>query len=235
MNPDHPIAPPRIDPAKTSFRETVAFKRYGTIPDPDPRAVQDLYLRELIRQQGFDRLPHAVPRRTLDRYIAAGEIELFRGLSAAWHADEFRMGDFFVGRGTYGGGASVASGPDALAMARVYARGGIVMRLSLKRGAHVTEYDALVDRAFHDQAAAARRIQEEETEAVAMTLSDGDEAAVARLHAAYRTAREVAHAQHDDIGRLGAYLGYDAIHVADADFYVILNRTAVRVQAENMR
>ena len=49
------------------------------------------------------------------------------------------------------------------------------------------------------------------------------------------TAREALHAEYDDIGRLAAYLGYDVIHAADPDFYVVLNRTAVRVQREDLR
>jgi hypothetical protein len=48
-------------------------------------------------------------------------------------------------------------------------------------------------------------------------------------------ARTLAHAQYDDIGRYAAYLSVDIVHVAEFDYYLVLNRTAVRVQQESLR
>jgi hypothetical protein len=110
----HHIARPRIDPATTPFKDTMAFRRYGPVDDPDFDTPEDLYLKALIEEQGFDGPPHVVPRRLLDASVAAGERELFRGVTAVHYADVFRTGPFFVGRGIYGGGTNTAAAHTAL-------------------------------------------------------------------------------------------------------------------------
>lgn len=84
------------------------------------RSQGDWFLRELIRAQGFDGLPHIVTKQEMDEYIAAGERELFRGLDSYGMkgktgedlAEQFRSGDMYVGTGLFGNGIYVAYGKD---------------------------------------------------------------------------------------------------------------------------
>ncbi|MGH2586408.1 MAG: hypothetical protein ACRDJE_15955 [Dehalococcoidia bacterium] len=203
------IAPPRIDPTKTPFTETEAFRRYGFRTDPDQNSAEAFYTKALIQQQGFSGPPHIVSRRELDAYVAAGEIELFRGVTDARFAEQLRVGDFFVGRGGLLDGLYTAAGPNALAVARYYAgRGdGTVVRLSLKQGARVIDADELEAKARSDHGHGAERSEHRSL-------------------------------LYTELGLYAAYLGYDTVHIVeypDIDQYVILNRTALRIQRENTR
>jgi hypothetical protein len=203
------IAPPRIDPTRTPFTATAAFRRYGVTDDPDPGSPEALYTKALIREQGFDGPPHLVSGRTLDRYVAAGEAELFRGLPDARFAEQLRIGDFFVGRGGELAGIYTAAGPHALAVARQYAAvgDGTVVRMTLKGGARILPW--------HDL-----------------------EAWVTNFQRSPAVPPDLARSWYNDPSRLAVYLGYDAVHVVefpDVDTYVVLNRTALRIQKENMR
>jgi hypothetical protein len=84
------IAQPRIDSSRTPFTETRAFRRYGVTTDPDVNSREALYTKAVIQEQGFDGLPHIVTRRELDRFIAAGEVELYRGVTERRFADQLR-------------------------------------------------------------------------------------------------------------------------------------------------
>jgi hypothetical protein len=210
MNEQDRIARPSIDPITTPFTATEAFRRYRLITDPDPHADEELYTKAIIREQGFDGLPHVVTRRELDRYVAAGEVELFRGVTEARFADQLRSGDFFVGRGGEVAGMYTAAGPHALVIARQYAAfgDGTVIRMSLKRAARVVQWREL-----------------EMQEAVA-------------LEGTVAMSADIARAVYNELARLAAFLGYDAIHIVEfpeVDYYVVLNRTALRVQRENVR
>jgi len=209
MNDPDWIAPPRIDPSTTPFTETRAFRRYGVTEDPDPDSPEAQYTKRLIREQGFDGLPHVVSQRELDLYVAAGEVELYRGVTDRRFAEQLRTGDFFIGRGGLLDGLFAASGRDALAVAREYgARGdGTVTRMTLKRGARIIDAAEL------------------EAEARSDSQSVGGRA-------------ELTYLLYTELGAYAAYRGFAAVHVVefpDTDHYVILNRTALRVQRENLR
>jgi hypothetical protein len=204
------IAQPRIDPNRAPFTETIAFRRYGLRDDPAPASPESLYLKAVIQEQGFDGPPHLVTRRELDRYVTTGEAELFRGVSDARFADALRDGEFFVGRGGEMEGMYTATGPYALAVARQYAAvgDGTVVRMSLKRGARVIAWRDLE---------VLEVVERERLTAVPP---------------------EIVRTMYNEFGRLAAYLGYDAVRIVeypDADYYVVLNRTAIRVQKENVR
>jgi len=206
------IAPPRIDPRTTPFTETAAFRRFGAATHPNPDSLEAHYTKAVIQEQGFDGLPHVVARRELDRFVAAGEVELYRGVTATPYAEELRTGDFFVGQGGFADGMSTVAGPHALVIARQYAASvdGAVIRMSLKRGARVI--DSL-------------DLERQSTVALAAVRATDDH---------YETMR----ALYNDYGRYATYLGFDAIRIVEAsdiDYYVILNRTAGRMQRENIR
>jgi hypothetical protein len=235
MQPDDVIAQPRINSATVPFQATIAFRRYGTIEDPDFDAPEDLYLRALIEEQGFDGLPHVLPARDLERYVRAGERELFRGVARPEHARAFRQGRFFVGRGVYAGGANAAAGPRALAIAREYAGGGVILRLMLKAGAQVADFEELDGFAYHRRGEALAEIEAAEEREIAAARAAGRLGTAEEIRSRHHAGRPLVHAQYDDIGRLATYLGYDAVHAADPDFYAVLDRTAVRVQLEDLR
>jgi hypothetical protein len=143
---EHPIAKPRIDPNKLTFWRTAAFRKFGSTVEPAPDSPEDLYTKEVIREQGFDGPPHLVSRTELDLWVAAGEIELYRGVSRRFYAEQFRFGEMFVGRGIFGGGIYAASGADAYAVAQTFAGPeGAVMRMTLKAGARLSDL-MLLDR-----------------------------------------------------------------------------------------
>ena len=203
------IAQPRIDPTRKPFIETSAFRRYGSNADPVRNSAEALYTKAVIQEQGFDRLPHVVSRRELDAYVAAGEVELFRGVENPRFADQLRSGDFFVGRGGLLDGLYAAAGQQALAVAREYARRGegTVIRMTLKQDARIIGADQLEAAAHDDYQSIGGRPEH---------------------HSLLYT----------ELGAYAAYLGYDAVHIVDVpdvDQYVVLNRTALRVQRENMR
>ncbi|MGH2585020.1 MAG: hypothetical protein ACRDJE_08905 [Dehalococcoidia bacterium] len=210
MDDNDRIVRPRIDPSRTPFTQTAAFRRYGLTTDPDPDSLEALYTKAVVEEQGFDGPPHVVTRRQLDRYVSSGEIELYRGVTQQGFADQLRCSGFFVGRGGELDGMYAAAGPSALAVARSYAaRGdGTVVRMTLRRGARVTSW-----RDVERQSALEYRTMVPVPPEVARTL-------------------------YNDPGRLIAYLGFDAVHVVDfpeTDHYMVLNRTALRVQWEDAR
>jgi hypothetical protein len=229
------INQPRIDSSITAFEQTAAFRRYGAEVMPDPEAAEEPYTKALIQEQGFDELPHVVSSLELDRYIQAGEPEIFRGVSDAVYADAFRSGDFFIGRGSYGSGMYAVGGGQALAIARGHAGHGVILRMAVKRDARIVDYDVLQEAAYRAREDAIARIRAAGRAAVRAALERGDEVEVQRLTAIHDRLVEAEHAKYDDVGRYAAYYGFDAVHVANRDYYVILNRTAVRVQRENLR
>ncbi|MBA2447968.1 MAG: hypothetical protein H0V51_08085, partial [Chloroflexi bacterium] len=66
-------------------------------------------------------------------------------MSDAQYAEQFRSGDLFIGRGTFGSGIYTAAGPSGLDHARAFVadEGGVVLRMTIKRGARVADFDYL--------------------------------------------------------------------------------------------
>src|SRR5205823_2670907 len=60
---------------------------------------EDVLLRDILEAQGYLGLPHAVSASELDRVIAAGAMELWRGVPSATQAKDLMTGRRpFVGR-----------------------------------------------------------------------------------------------------------------------------------------
>jgi hypothetical protein len=234
------IAQPRIDPEATPFTETGAFRRHGTTDDPDPDAPEALYTKAVIQEQGFDGSAHVLTRRELDRYVAAGEVELFRGVTEARFADQLRTGEFFVGRGWFADGMYAAAAPGGLDIARQHAStgDGTVIRMSLKRGARVLGNEEIEARATAELENAIRQLRFEQELAMQAARRQPDRSVFRSIERDYERRIEAARSLYDDYSRCAVYLGFDAIHVVsspDIDYYVVLNRTAIRVQQENFR
>jgi hypothetical protein len=199
LNDTHPIARATIDPLATPFDQTVAFRLYGPVVDPDEESAEDLYSREIIREQGFDGLPHVVSWSELDRCVARGERELLRGVSEGGHADAYRAGEFFVGRGAFGAGCYTVAGPHALADARRFARGGVILRMTLKSAARVGDFEELLQRATSERDAAVRRLRSEESSDLRRAVGGTGRAAPEAIRRHYAALVEAQPAQYDTL------------------------------------
>jgi hypothetical protein len=183
--PNSPIVSPRIDTERTGFRDTVAFRTYGGRLDPDRSSAEQLYAKALLQEQGFDGPPHIVSARELDRYVLAGERELFRGVSRVDYAHELRAGALFVGRGPLGGGIYTISGLDALEHARDYAvePDGVVLRMSLKAGAESIDAVLLADELTVEQNRQLAQLRADRSQAIRSAWEHGGRAEVGRVEA----------------------------------------------------
>ncbi|MGH2353397.1 MAG: hypothetical protein ACRDI2_11960 [Chloroflexota bacterium] len=208
----HPIARPRIDPRRTPFERTAAFRRFGPRIAPAAEG-EHHYTTALIIEQGFDGLPHIVTAAEFDAYVAEGEVELFRGVMAAVHAQQLRSGTLYVGQGAFGGGIYAAGGADGRAQAAAYAQdpGGVVVRLCVKSAARLKDVEGLRAQMGRDRAMALARARDQSTAALAALAKSADESIFA------------------------AYLGYDGVVDTTQGLYLILNRTAVRIQDEDLQ
>lgn len=179
---------------------------------------EDVALKSLLNEQGYDGKGSVVSKAELDVFIAKGERELFRGVTSAKFADDFRDGDLFAGLGTYGNGTYTAYGSgkaEGLDVAKDYAGNkGSIVRMSLKSNAKVVGYDDLLGE-----------------------MMDYEDTLYEKLDkATTKKAREAIEAEQlliKDFGRFATLRGYDAIDVAREKYLVVLNRTALRIQDEN--
>lgn len=185
----------------------------------DGAASQDLFMLALQETTGQAGLPDVVSEAELRDYVAAGEKELWRGIAgfgpvAGDRAWQFRAGPLYAGMGVYGSGTYTSVDVD---LARGYTSGepAGLLHMTLKRDARVVEFQEL-EGAMHAK----------------FTQAHADEwlgPKTPRWRIIDKLAR--------DRGRLALLAGYDAIHVPSSangsgdSFYVILNRTAVRVAA----
>lgn len=203
--------------------------------------MEDLYLKSILHDQGFDGKPDVRTKADIDAFVQQGETELFRGVTVRYEGgaepirgkftNQFRDGELFVGRGISGNGTYTAHNGD---MAREYAGPeGDVMRMTLKKDAKVIGDSEIynmrnkvredLDRAFDpvmDRYQAGKM---------------GKEEFVMALESHYADVTKLTQSpMWNDPGRVAAVLGYDAIRVGLGDVYIILNRTAVRVQDKDL-
>jgi hypothetical protein len=180
--------------------------------DPEFDGRSDPLLSEIYKANGFDVLPQVVPGAEINRLAGLGQPILYRGIGAGTsqealsYLDQFRSGDYFAGLGTYGNGTYVST---SARTAMTYSRNNpdLVMRMVLAPGARVINGEDLL---------------KEFTAAHGMNgglQGDGKKLLL-------------------DPGRYAAARGYDAIKIPKAsvagdDYYVILNRGKVIVDAEN--
>lgn len=191
---------------------------------PDP------LLGRILAAQGFDGPPEVVTREEMDRRIAAGWPEMWRGVgdvdihrsdetgsrtirvSAAENAEQFRTGPLYPGSGVFGNGTYASVNPETALgysagtpLGADYHTTPGLLRIALRPDARVIDFDELLEMHPH----------------LAVGYRDEDKGAL------------------DDVGRFAAALGYDAIAAQPRNanyrdgrimYYVILNRTAVIVQ-----
>jgi hypothetical protein len=194
---------------RTPFDATEAFRRFGYSVERAGPGEEDVYTKALLQEQGFDGLPQVVTRRQLDAYVAAAEPELYRGIAggaASAYAKELREGNLFIGHGAMGGGVFAAGGTRGLQVARNYAEdpGSVVVRMAVKRGARVVELGALVRQMAAERAGGP---------APHATREPGARATLTLVPSVY-----------------AAYLGYDVVVDRRFEVWLVLNRTALRIQ-----
>jgi hypothetical protein len=199
----------------------------------------DLFLEGLSKENGYDAKPELVNKDQLDRHIADGDIEMYRGVKGQEFVDQFKHGDLFHGRGFHGNGTYTAGkegkGDDGnldkdygLKVATDYAGGNKdhVMRMALKKGSKIISIDDV-----HKEISKLRD-----------SLPKQDYSKRGKQTPEYYKAHDAMEVMRDP-GRWAALHGYDAIHVHDegnpsmginrsTNYYVVLNRGALRVQHE---
>lgn len=192
--------------ARTSLSEwdTADVKR---LADMTTSLDRDERLGEIWRLQGFDGLPTVVSRAELDA-LPDDHVRLYRGVSTAAFAEQFRTGDAFPGLGVSGNGTytavleGTADSYAGLRSGQNDGDGGAVLRMALSPQARVVVAEELTEM-FNDVDG----------------FPELDDPDVGFAFA--------------DMGAFAAALGYDAILVgADRvdQFYIVQNRTALIVE-----
>ena len=134
--------------ARYDFLTDMPAYENGTIPEMDDGAYtgpEEGIQKIILHEQGFDGLPDVVSTKEMDQYKANGEMEVWRGLDcngdrakSAEAAEQFKTGELFVGKGTYGAGTYGGSFGDALSFAG--GDRGSILRMTIKKGARVIEW-----------------------------------------------------------------------------------------------
>ncbi len=211
QNRGHPIARPRLDPQRTPFEQTEAFRRFGVRIAP-ASGEEHHYAKALIVEQGFDVLPHVVSASELDVYVREGEAELFRGVSSVRYAEQLRDGHLYVGQGVHGGGIYAAGGPDGREHAADYAQdaGAVLIRMSVKAAAQIADVGTLRQQMLRRRHAAGARGLRSPARWVGLW------------------------AMTEDVSVYATYLGYDGVVDQANGIWLIFNRSALRVQDEDI-
>lgn len=156
-----PRATGYVAAAHDNLEELPCYKRFGNDTshrlngglDTHPH---DTYLKAILHDQGFDGKPEVVPSAELDKYVAQGETEVWRGLNggmfnapisiAQKRAEQFKTGKLFVGRGVYGNGTYAGEKGTALDFAM---NDGTLLRMTIRKDAKVVDI-AQVKKEIHD-------------------------------------------------------------------------------------
>ncbi len=215
------------------------------------KSVGDTGLSGVYRAMGFHGKPQVVTSAQLDQYVRAGERQIFRGATgtasgADTYTEAFRSGPtHYAGTGIYGNGTymavnqGVASG---YAQSGQYA--GTVARMTIKADAKIGDYETIEQErkvAWAKAAAPHKALFDERDRLDAdASITPRDTPAFTALASrrqanAERIQREAPLNVYSDVGAYAASRGYDGYRVprgasVGGDYYVILNRGAVRVQ-----
>lgn len=185
---------------------------------------EDKILHMIMMDQGFDGPPEVCTKEELDQHIKDGETELWRGIADfqnRGYAEQFRSGEVYAGQGTYGNGiysSSKRSTADGFAGSQ-----GKVLRMTIKKGSKVirtVEANSIISQ---EQKAALQKLDSTD-------LSKMPDTEFQRLTAIMDGSAQ----DYRDPGRWAASRGYDAmvrtLKPSGEQYYIILNRTAVRVE-----
>lgn len=200
----------------------------GAVPN------EQVYLKTILVQQGFDGKPRVVSKREMNDHINNGGVEMFRTVTPAGGRsikdlhNDFKQGNLYAGHGIWGHGTYAASSANGdsrqgLIEAKTYGNRkdkNNTMRMSLKEGAKHIEYQEAYNEMKKEQSKAQSK---------GRGAHESEDAYNARMNL------------YNNVGYWAAAKGYDAIFKPngngtaqgkDAHYWVILNRTAVIVQDE---
>lgn len=192
----------------------IGLRRFGVRSLWDDQG--DRALEQIYDVQGFHAKPEVVSESELDRRIASGWTEIWRGFgkqNEGLYAELFRTGDrHYPGLGVRGNGTYAAFGPDAMSQASAY-----------------TNADSAAD--WRGVPGLARMAISPDAKIVhANDLDYVDEVRGPVGQSGERLSRGMVLA---DAGRLAAAMGYDAIEIGRGQgrgSYIILNRSVLAVQ-----
>ncbi|MGO4618284.1 protein phosphatase 2C domain-containing protein, partial [Nocardia sp. 2YAB30] len=188
-------------------------------------------LEEIARRQRFDELPTVVDPTGVDAVVASEGREFFRGVTDPTHVDEFESGRYFAGRPAKGftsGNGIYVTTREAAALDFAMDRPEGVIRMALRPGARVIHALDL----HAEQRAVLDELRDERSrlEALPQTPDVADELALVQARFDVLS----------DVGRYAAVRGYDAymtnggLSKYHADYWVVLNRSALVVQGQGM-
>jgi hypothetical protein len=160
----------------------------------------------IFKHQKFDGLPHLLEAHEMD-LMAKEFIPVFRGIggdTAARYVSEFKLGEFYPGKGIYGNGTYTAT---EYGTAKSYAdfQEDNIMHMGIRKDSNIITHEDILAK----QRVERRKLHNKTN----MTQRDSNLAAII-----------------EDEGKYATLLGYDAIHVEDEGYYVVLNRTALYVR-----
>jgi hypothetical protein len=197
-----------------------------------PLSGQDVILKSIQEEQGYNGLPKVVDKETLDGMVSRGEVlEMHRGFGTSEQVEQFRSGELFTGQGGYGNGTYTAYGEKGLDTARFYSgaspREEGILRMGLRSDAKVIEYKDL-----RDMISKGTGLNEENQAGklgkITKDLYDMHD--TPGISKESRLGAGMMHTSLMEPGRAAAILGYDVIRSTQDKFMVILNRTALVVQ-----
>lgn len=203
-------------------------------------------LAHLFKEQGFDGKPDLVTENELNAAIAGGEREFYRAVyddGSNTFTNAFKQGDYYAGHGIYGNGTYMAytldpSKPDnAKLEAGDY--GSHAMHISLKKDAKLVNYTQIKD----ESDKLAQTTRDEITHLGKVLAHKKNPVKIKALNE--EIAQKKALLQiYSDTGRYAVSKGYDGYDVSasrstagapQAGYFVLLNRTAVRVSQKITR
>jgi len=204
----------------------------------------DEILASMYRDQGFDGKPDVVSEDELNAAIAGGEREFYRGTnegSGSQFSDAFKSGEYYAGYGGYGNGTYMAyalhKNDPAAALEEAHGYGNSAMHLALKKDAKIGNYDTLVN----ETTELANSTRDDIT-ALNQKMSDPSLSDTKYNDLKTRVAQKNALMSiYYDVGKYATSKGYDGYDVSatrttagapSAGYFVLLNRTAVRVSTK---
>jgi len=179
-----------------SFSKLLSDWKTGTFISTD----EDLELKELIKEQAFDKKPKVVSENELNQIISSGNTELYRGFSNEQTIEQFKNGEYYIGKGLYGNGTYATNNSDT---AKLY--GANISHMALDKSAKVISEEKLIQeqQSFVDSLDSQKRYTPE--------YADADEKISLLIHLA------------TDNGRFATLKGYDAITLSNGNT-IVLNR-----------
>ncbi|NLH78711.1 MAG: hypothetical protein GX465_16915 [Acidobacteria bacterium] len=116
---------------------------------------QDMRLNRMAKLVGFDGKPKIVSEVELEQYTKENKLDImYRGVSSSEHAEQFKTGEYWAGKGLNGNGTYAAYGSEGKSLAKKYApseMGDItfddcIIKMCMTKDAKIINYDDLISK-----------------------------------------------------------------------------------------